>query len=219
MIFSPSTTASAQPVSQGHVLRLTALAFVTLLVTSVMMMFGQTQAHAHDVLVEQTPTPGEILDTAPSEIRLSFNNELLDAGEGTTIIQVTDQSGQAVELGVPQVIARDAVLPTAELPEGAYRTVWSVVSSDGHRIAGEFTFGVGQVTEADLAALPAADSAAVDTLADGDAAENDTADNAAIEPGNQASLGTPAVIALSALGLAVVVVAGVMIWRKSKRSL
>ncbi|WP_420113145.1 copper resistance CopC family protein, partial [Pseudactinotalea sp.] len=47
-------------------------------------------AHAHDQLVASSPTDGEHLDTAPAEVRLSFNGEPLEVG---TTVMVTDLDG------------------------------------------------------------------------------------------------------------------------------
>lgn len=188
-------------------------AALTLAVTAAMLFFGQSRALAHDVLVDQTPANGEILDTAPDTITLSFNNELLDAGSGTSIITVTDANGAELDLGYPDVIARDAVLRLGELEDGAYRAVWTVVSSDGHRIAGEFFFGVGSDSADAVTELEAKTAAGQ--------AETSEGDNTDPKGGSDdaAGLSPLAITGIAVAGAAVIAVAAIMFWRKSKNSL
>lgn len=191
------------------------LTVLTLALIPAMFLFGQSQANAHDVLVDQTPHNGEILDSSPETITLSYNNELLDAGTGTSIITVSDADGNDLDFGFPEVTGRDAVLTLGDLDDGAYRAVWTVVSSDGHRIAGEFFFGVGDVTSDDLTALQEKTASAG---ADQEESQADEGDAEKSED-NASQLSPVAITGMAVAGVGIVVLAGVMFWRKSKRSL
>ena len=99
-------------------------------------------ATAHDVLVSSSPDDGAQLDEPPSELVLSFNNELLDLGEDAAAVQITDGDGAEVASGSLEIAGRDATFALPDLQGGDYSAQWSVVSSDGHRIQGTVNFSV-----------------------------------------------------------------------------
>lgn len=180
------------------------LTLLALALIPAMFVLGETRAHAHDVLVDQTPKAGEVLDEAPAEIVLSYNNNLMTSG--VAAITVTDATGTERDLGAPVIDGRDAKLATDSLETGAYHVVWSVVSSDGHSIAGQFVFGIG------------ADSAqAVTELEQQIASSSDEHDHGDHED-EASTLGTGTIVTLSVVGVALVVVAGLLFWRKSKNA-
>ncbi|MFD1718880.1 copper resistance CopC family protein [Georgenia deserti] len=96
-------------------------------------------AAAHDTLIESAPADGETLDESPSQIELTFSNELLD---GDRAIAVTDSAGTTVAEGQPELNGQRAILALDPLEDGEYTVTWSVVSSDGHRIEGDYGFTV-----------------------------------------------------------------------------
>ena len=113
-------------------------------------------ASAHDVLVGSEPADGAQLDAAPTEIVLTFNNQLLDSAQA---VVVTDASGTTVAEGSPTIDGKDATFPLPALDAGTYSATWSVVSSDGHRIDGTLGFdvaGAAAETTTDAAAAPSA---------------------------------------------------------------
>ncbi|MPV36597.1 copper resistance CopC family protein [Georgenia subflava] len=101
-------------------------------------------ASAHDVLLESSPADGAELTEVPTEVVLTFNNELLDASQA---ILVTDTAGEPVTDAPTVVAGRTASVPLPELTDGDYAVTWSVVSSDGHRIDGELGFTVAAGSE------------------------------------------------------------------------
>jgi methionine-rich copper-binding protein CopC len=111
-------------------------------------------AQAHDVLLNTSPAADQTLGERPSQIALTFNNDLLDS---TQAVVVTDAGGQNLA-EVPGVVAGPTAtfaLPTP-LGDGSYRVTWSVVSSDGHRIDGEYGFSVAGTGAAEPTAEPSA---------------------------------------------------------------
>lgn len=129
---------------------------------SLVALWWAPSAYAHDVLVDNMPADGAVLDEAPDEIVLTYNNAILDIGEGATVVNLLDAAGNEVETRTPTVQNRNVITRVDDLPDGAYRVVWRVVSSDGHPIQGTFTFAVGPDGQAELDALEAATDAAVD---------------------------------------------------------
>ncbi len=116
------------------------------LVTLLCLCWVAGPAAAHDVLVGSNPNDGEHLPTRPDQLTLTFNNELLDLGQGSAAVVVTDANKQEI-LNQPLTIdGRDARVDLPALPDGFYSAAWSVVSSDGHRIQGLVTFSVGDAT-------------------------------------------------------------------------
>lgn len=98
-------------------------------------------ANAHDQLVDQSPADGETLSAGELEIELTFNNDLLalDGGAGNEIV-VQAPSGEVFYTGCLPVDADRGVLSLDLDQAGEYQVAWRVVSSDGHPIAGQFSF-------------------------------------------------------------------------------
>jgi copper transport protein len=119
---------------------------------------GARLASAHASLVSTSPSAGEVLDEAPDEVLLIFD-EGVDLGLGE--VRVLDGSGAEVGgIGEPEHPNGDGARVTAavpELPDGSYIVSWNVVSQDGHPIAGAFTFQVGQVNDLQAGVLASID--------------------------------------------------------------
>lgn len=102
---------------------------------------GRVSAHAE--LLSSDPQPGEVLDTGPKQITLTFTEPVeislgavrLFDGTGTSIDISTarhpDGHGEVVEIDLPN------------LANGSYVVDWRVVSSDSHPVHAAYTFQVG----------------------------------------------------------------------------
>ena len=100
-------------------------------------------ASAHARLVGSKPGDGDVLSTAPGDVRLLFDDAVRPAG-GTRAV---DAAGRSV-LGGPAHLLKghDRILVVPLRPglgRGAYTVRWSVVSNDGHVVDGVLAFGVG----------------------------------------------------------------------------
>lgn len=169
-------------------------------------------ASAHDVLISSKPADGAQLDTAPTEIVLTFNNQLLDSAQA---VVVADAAGTTVAEGSPTVDGTTATFPLPSLGGGTYSATWSVVSSDGHRIDGTVAFevaGDAAETTTEAAAPPSAPapSASPDEVTTPDATAT-----APAEDGTSGS-GLPAwLVVLLAVGVfGAVVAVAVRRWRQ-----
>lgn len=130
-------------------------------------------AAAHDALIDSSPKSGATVDTAPTEVTLTFAEPAGDAVAPTIV--VTGPDGSQLESGAPLVegtTIRQALLPTSE--PGAYDVAFRVVSADGHPISGAIEFTVSaqvappavEEPEPDAnASTPAAPSAAAGSTA------------------------------------------------------
>ncbi|MBU3690004.1 MAG: hypothetical protein B7C54_02025 [Acidimicrobiales bacterium mtb01] len=106
--------------------------------------FGASPASAHASLDSSDPSPSAVLDSAPSEIFLDFN-EPVTPQDGA--VELVDQTGAAVPIDDAVVSPDDPTVVVAggvpDLADGLYVVAWRVVSSDGHVAQGAFTFEVG----------------------------------------------------------------------------
>ncbi|QHW96774.1 CopC domain-containing protein YobA [Klebsiella variicola] len=98
-------------------------------------------AHAH--LQQQIPAAGAQLTAPPQTLTLSFSEGIEPAFSG---VVVTGPQQHAVATGK---LTRSAdnpaqvTLPLGEtLPPGEYTVAWHVVSVDGHKTKGQYTFSV-----------------------------------------------------------------------------
>lgn len=98
-------------------------------------------AVAHVELVSSDPEAGANLDTAPTEVTLTFDGELDPDGTGFT---VHDHHGDEVGSGELDldVADRNVVHGAVTIAEpGVYTVEWTVLGTDGHEITGSFSFG------------------------------------------------------------------------------
>jgi copper transport protein len=120
---------------------------------AVLVVLSVSPAAAHAELVRSTPANGERVEVAPTEVRLTFTESVNLLDRGITLI---DRVGVEVPTPDPVVDGHTVTWPMpADLPDGRYTVSWRVVSSDGHPVAGAFSFGVGAAAEAFGVAVPA----------------------------------------------------------------
>jgi len=107
-------------------------------------------ALAHAIPVSSNPQPNTILESAPAEITILFNEPVVP---DLSRIQVLTQAGQALVVGPLRPVEAENRTMSVALPplnDGAYLVSWQMLSAvDGHTTSGTFSFGVG---EAELAA-------------------------------------------------------------------
>lgn len=116
-------------------------------------------AAAHAKLDHCQPAVGSTNQTAPTQVRCWFTEELDDK---QSTLSVTDSNNQRVDNNDGKVDLNDkehkqvfATLKT--LPQGVYKVSWKVVTPDDNATTeGEWSFGVGQVTVPQSSTTPAA---------------------------------------------------------------
>lgn len=111
------------------------------LLAGVAVFATATPASAHDSLLTSTPAAGERLELAPSEVSLTFSDDVLALGAA---IIVTGEDSRDWALPDP-VIVDDTVTAALSpgMPDASYELRWRVVSADGHPISGVIPFTVG----------------------------------------------------------------------------
>ena len=97
---------------------------------------------AHAQLVKAEPARRAILDKAPTQIRLWFNEEI----EGAyTSLSVRGANKKSVSDAKPRVVSDDPksiVLPLPDLKPGKYSVEFRVLSVDGHVVDSTFDYTV-----------------------------------------------------------------------------
>src|SRR5215218_2263426 len=89
-------------------------------------------ANAHAALSSSDPTEGDRIDTPPTQITLTFNQNVEQMFAALT---VTGPDGSQWGHGAPRAQGRDLVVDLAGLgPAGRYTVAFRVVSADGHPI-------------------------------------------------------------------------------------
>ena len=99
-------------------------------------------AAAHNVLTSSDPTDGSTLQTAPTTVRLTFDQPVQNF---EPIVTVIGPDGQRYESGTPQVDSTVVTAGVGALPvAGAYTIAYRIVSADGHPVQGEIKFELAE---------------------------------------------------------------------------
>jgi copper transport protein len=115
----------------------------------VVVVAGATSAFAHAGFVSSDPAPGQVLETAPPSVSITFSEppdpelsfvKVLDAGGGVVAQGGNVTDGEPLERTGERTIS----LPLDDLSDGVYTVSWQAVSTaDGHITTNAFAFGVG----------------------------------------------------------------------------
>jgi methionine-rich copper-binding protein CopC len=103
------------------------------------VLAGQASAHAH---LKSSQPADKASVASPSELDLTFTEELNLKFSGVT---VTGPDKQGVTLGEGSLMDGDKTLMvpvSGTLPPGTYTVDWHVLSADGHKTDGTFSFTV-----------------------------------------------------------------------------
>jgi copper transport protein len=122
-------------------LRRAACACVAGLALATLVGVGTASAHAE--LLSSDPQPGAVLDTAPAEITLKFN-EPVEMSLGA--LRLFDGTGASIDISTARHPDGDGAVVEVDLPalkNGSYVVDWRVVSADSHPVHAAFTFQVG----------------------------------------------------------------------------
>lgn len=170
-------------------------------VVAVSLLFAPT-ALAHDAVVNSSPANGEVVETFPSSLELTFSGQPKDGFNTVALSRVGEGESDVLYTGEPVVSGQDVAL---EIPgdfgaePGEYQIGFQIVSSDGHATKGTTTFTYAPEG-------PVATEASASSAEDAGTDEQGIADQG--ENSNR-------ILVLSIIGL--VVIAGVAIAAMGKR--
>jgi copper transport protein len=101
---------------------------------------------AHAELSASIPGLGAVVETPPTELRLTFSEPFEPSFSSLDLLDPTGQTVVA-DAGDPDPAdPYTLVAPLPELGDGIYTVTWQALSTaDGHTTSGTFTFGVGDV--------------------------------------------------------------------------
>jgi methionine-rich copper-binding protein CopC len=111
-----------------------------LAVASLVFVASTHLAYAHALLDHASPPVDSTVATAPSEVTLTFTQNLEQA---FSTVEVADANGARVDQGKAQVSGNAMRIGVKALPPGSYKVRWHAVSVDTHTTEGNFTFHVG----------------------------------------------------------------------------
>jgi methionine-rich copper-binding protein CopC len=121
-------------------MRIRARLLFTMLAT-VALLAVPAVASAHVELISSSPEAGANLDTAPTEVTVTFDDEL-DPDHSS--FSVADSDGNEVGSGEVDLTVADRNLMRGDVTitdPGVYTVSYTVAGVDGHEIEGTFSFG------------------------------------------------------------------------------
>jgi len=111
---------------------------------------GQAQAHA--ILEKTVPEADSRMEEGPSSVEIVFN-ERLDSG-GAKLLVLNESSRNVAKGAVERIEEGKGIrIGLPKLGEGHYTVSYSVISADGHPIAGAYVFTVGNPAPMDASKL------------------------------------------------------------------
>ncbi len=112
---------------------------ITTLILLCALVFTADQARAHAALLESVPANTAELSESPEllSLRFSENVRLLR-------LEIRDGDGRAVDSGFSAGTEASSSFSVAlpALQNGSYRVEWTIISTDSHRMSGDFSFRV-----------------------------------------------------------------------------
>ncbi len=104
-----------------------------------LIMMAPPLAHAHAILEESFPEPGDSVQAGLVTLRLRFNSRI-DLARSRLLLLAADRSQRtlAIQQGGPP----DIVGANVELKPGVYTVRWQVLAIDGHLTRGDVRFTV-----------------------------------------------------------------------------
>ena len=112
-------------------------------------------ASAHATLLSTDPADGAVLDDAPAEVGLTFD-EPVEVRSGA--VRLLDATGVEVSAQARSVDTRVVLAVPQGVADGTYILTWRVISTDGHPVAGGFSFSIG-APSAGVIAVPVVEPA------------------------------------------------------------
>lgn len=115
--------------------------FRTILLSILLILTWSEICLAHVHMDKSAPADGASLNIAPKTVQVWFSGKV--AAEWSHI-EVTNSKGERVDIGETKngESTKHLIVELRPLPSGTYHVKLNVVSGDGHRVKGSFSFTV-----------------------------------------------------------------------------
>jgi methionine-rich copper-binding protein CopC len=169
-------------------------------------------ASAHDSIAGSVPTDGATLTTAPTEVRITFEEPPTATGLGVAVMA---PGGSSVVAGKPTIEGNVVVQALDPLTVGGtYAVSYRVVSADGHPVTGTLAFTVDLPTPSPSVTS----SSPAPTSAPAAPASSDSSSASALASTTDASASSTPVGAIIAGAVALALVVGAVVLVSRRRS-
>jgi methionine-rich copper-binding protein CopC len=118
------------------------LKFLSLIAALAASVLWAGEASAHAFPEQDTPSAGAVLTQAPATVSIRFDSELEPIFSKLIVKNAQDQQVSQGNGSVDPTNARILATRLTNAAKGSYHVYWSVVSMDGHRTEGDYTFTV-----------------------------------------------------------------------------
>ena len=113
-------------------------------------------AWGHAELISSDPGYGDRLPAAPGQVRLDFSGPIDLTGARITLHRRGSAAATTARPSLASSNRRVVSIPLPTLADGSYRVVWFFLGNDGHLMAGEVPFQVGEADAVNAAPRNAA---------------------------------------------------------------
>lgn len=121
--------------------------FLLVAVTFTALVAMPAAASAHVELISSSPGAGENLDTAPTDVTITFDDELDPDLSSFTVTNGNDDEVGSGEVDLT-VADRNVLTGSVSIADpGVYTVTYTVAGIDGHEIDGTFSFGFNTLQE------------------------------------------------------------------------
>jgi len=108
---------------------------------STLLASQQALAHAH--LASASPADQAVVTTSPNTLTLTFTEGIEGSFSGVSVVTTEGKNVDAGKLTVDSSDNKTVHVPlNGELKAGSYQVNWHVLSVDGHKTKGTYTFSV-----------------------------------------------------------------------------
>lgn len=118
------------------------VSWIVLLVVIMLCLFNIGSVFAHAMLVKAEPAKRASLTTAPSQVRLWFNEEIEPAFATLSVIDANKKAITENKAVVDSEEPKSIVLKLPEMQAGRYTVKFRVLSVDGHVVDSEYEFTI-----------------------------------------------------------------------------
>lgn len=131
---------------------------IVLVLTTTLLLAPVLPAFAHSGLALSSPTANAQLTTGPAQVELWFTDAVEPAFSTIDVLDTTGTRFDNSDTYLDPIDPTHLVVSVRLLPPGVYTVVWKVLSTvDSHVTSGAFSFVVGNVSAAEVAAAGQAD--------------------------------------------------------------